>query len=130
LRQLEKLGIKTVVNLRSIHSDTNEIENTGLYYEHIRTLSWNTQDEDVLRFLKIVTDSNNTPVFVHCQFGSDRTGTMCAIYRIVIQGWNKDEAIDEMTNGGFGYHSIFNNLVDYIHDINIDKIRLSAGISQ
>jgi len=86
MRQLEKLGIKTVVNLRSVHSDRDEIENTGLSYEHIRMTLWNTQDEDIVRFLKIVTDSNNTPVFVHCQFGADRTGMMCAIYRIVVEG--------------------------------------------
>jgi len=130
MRQLEKLGIKTVVNLRSVHSDRDEIENTGLSYEHIRMTLWNTQDEDIVRFLKIVTDSNNTPVFVHCQFGADRTGMMCAIYRIVVEGRNKNEAIDEMTEGGFGYHSIFKNLVDYIHALDIDKIRHAAGLSK
>jgi uncharacterized protein (TIGR01244 family) len=130
MRQLEKLGIKTVVNLRLLHSDRDEIENTGLSYEHIPMTTWNTQDEDVVRFLKIITDSNNTPVFVHCQFGADRTGTMCAIYRIAVEGWNKNEAIDEMTNGGFGFHSIWKNLVDYIHSLDIDKIRHTAVLSE
>lgn len=129
MRQLEKLGIKTVVNLRSIHSDRDEIENTGLSYEHIRMVLWNTRDEDVVRFLKIVTDSNNTPVFVHCQFGADRTGMTCAIYRIAVEGWNKNEAIEEMTKGGFGFHSIFKNLVDYIQVLDIGKIRHAAGLS-
>ena len=92
--------------------------------------TWNTQDEDVVRFLKIITNSNNTPVFVHCQYGADRTGTMCAIYRISVEGWNKNEAIDEMTNGGFGFHSIWKNLVEYIHNLDIDKIRLAAGLSK
>ena len=130
MRQLEKLGIKTIVNLRTVHSDRDEIENTELSYEHIPMLTWNTQDDDVVRFLKIVTDSNNTPVFVHCQYGADRTGTMCAIYRIAVEGWNKNEAIDEMTKGGFGYHSIFTNLTDYIQSLNIDEIRHAAGLSK
>jgi protein tyrosine phosphatase (PTP) superfamily phosphohydrolase (DUF442 family) len=130
MRQLEKLGIKTVVNFRSVHSDRDEIENTRLSYEHIRMVLWNTQDEYVVRFLKIVTDSNNAPVFVHCQFGADRTGMMCAIYRIAVEGWNKNEAIDEMTEGGFGFHSIFNNLVDYIHALDIDKIKNAAGLNE
>ena len=130
MRQLEKLGIKTIVNLRTVHSDRDEIENTELSYEHIPMLTWNTQDDDVVRFLKIVTDSNNTPVFVHCQYGADRTGTMCAIYRIAVEGWNKNEAIDEMTKGGFGYHSIFKNLTDYIQSLNIDEIRHAAGLSK
>lgn len=130
MRQLEKLGIKTIVNLRTVHSDRDEIENTELSYEHIPMLTWNTQDDDVVRFLKIVTDSNNTPVFVHCQYGADRTGTMCAIYRIAVEGWNKNEAIDEMTKGGFGYHSIFKNLTDYIQSLNIDEIRHAADLSK
>ena len=130
MRQLEKLGIKTIINLRSVHSDTDEIENTGLSYEHIRMLTWNTQDEDVVRFLKIVTDSNNTPVFVHCQYGADRTGTTCAIYRIAVEGWNKNEAIKEMTEGGFGFHSIWTNLVDYIQNLDIEKIKHDADLSE
>ncbi len=129
MRQIEKMGIKTVVNLRLVHSDRDEIENTELSYEHIPMLTWNTQDDDVVRFLKIVTDSNITPVFVHCQYGADRTGTMCAIYRIAVEGWNKNEAIDEMTNGGFGFHSIWKDLTNYIQSLNVDEIRHTAGLS-
>jgi hypothetical protein len=55
---------------------------------------------------------------------------MCAIYRIAVEGWNKNEAIDEMTEGGFGFHSIFNNLVDYIHALDIDKIKNAAGLNE
>jgi hypothetical protein len=54
---------------------------------------------------------------------------MCAIYRIAVEGWNKNEAIDEMTNGDFGFHSIWKNLVDYIHNLNIDKIKNVADLS-
>ncbi len=130
MKQLEKLGIKTIVNLRLVHSDRDEIENTGLSYEHIPMATWNTQNEDVVRFLKIITDSNNTPVFVHCQYGADRTGTMCAIYRIAAEGWNKNEAIEEMTKGGFGFHSIWKNLVDYIHGLDVDKIKNATGLNE
>ncbi|MHC4325718.1 MAG: fused DSP-PTPase phosphatase/NAD kinase-like protein, partial [Planctomycetota bacterium] len=93
MKQLEKLGVKTVVNLRSVHSDRDELEGTGLAYEHIKMTAWKTEDKDVVRFLKIVTDSNQTPVFVHCQHGADRTGMMNAVYRIAVQGWSKDQAI-------------------------------------
>ncbi|MDT8301172.1 MAG: dual specificity protein phosphatase family protein [Sedimentisphaerales bacterium] len=130
MKQLEKLGIKTIINLRLVHSDRDEIENTELSYVHIPMATWNTQDEDVVRFLKIIMDSNNTPVFVHCQYGADRTGTMCAIYRIAIEGWNKIEAIDEMTKGGFGFHSIWKNLVDDIHSLDIDKIKHASSLSE
>ena len=123
IKQLKKLGVKTVINLRSLHSDRGEMKDADLSYEHIRMTTWNVEDEDVIRFLRIVTDSNRTPVFVHCQHGADRTGTMCAIYRIVVQGWSKDEAIEEMTKGGFGHHSIWQNLTNYIRNLDVEKIK-------
>lgn len=130
MKRLEKLGIKTVVNLRSLHSDRSGLKGAALSYEHIGMTTWNLEDKDVIRFLKIVTDPNRTPVFVHCQHGADRTGTMCAIYRIAVQGWSKDAAIEEMTKGGFGYHSVWQNLPNYIRNLNVQKIRQRASSNQ
>jgi tyrosine-protein phosphatase SIW14 len=129
MKQLEKLGVKTVVNLRSMHSDHSEMKGTALTYEHINMITWNVEDKDVVRFLQIVTDSSCTPVYVHCQHGADRTGTMCAIYRIAVQEWSKDEAIEEMTKGGFGYHSIWQNLPNYIRNLDVQKISHNAGLN-
>ena len=128
MKELEKLGVKTIINLRSIHSDRDEIKDTALAYEHINMTAWNAEDKDVGRFLQIVTDSNCTPVFVHCQHGADRTGIMCAIYRIIIQGWSKDEAIKEMTKGGFGFHSMWQNLPDYVRKLDIEEIKRNVGL--
>ena len=127
MRELRKLGVKTVVNLRSFHSDRDLIGDTGLTYEHIYMKAWHPEDEEVARFLKIVTDEKRAPVFVHCQHGVDRTGTMCAIYRAAVQGWDKEAAIDEMVNGGFGFHQIWQNLVEYIRDLDLGKIKREAG---
>ena len=81
MKQLKAMGVKTVVDLRALHSDRDLIGDTGLTYEGVGMTAWHPEDEDAVRFLKIVTDKSRTPVFVHCQYGSDRTGTMCAIYR-------------------------------------------------
>jgi protein tyrosine phosphatase (PTP) superfamily phosphohydrolase (DUF442 family) len=126
MRQLEKLGIKTVINLRSVHSDRDEIAGANLSYEHINMTTLHPSDDQVIRFLQIVTDKSRTPVFVHCQRGADRTGTMCAIYRIAIQDWSKPEAIEEMTKGGFGFYEGWQNLVDYILNLDIDQIKAHA----
>ena len=130
MKQLKKLGIKTVINLRSLHSDHNEIKDTELAYEHINMTTWNTEDKDVVRFMQIATDSNRTPVFVHCQHGADRTGTMCAIYRIAVQGWSKDNAVEEMTKGGFGFHSIWQNLPEYVRKLDVEEIKRRAGLKE
>jgi tyrosine-protein phosphatase SIW14 len=128
LQQLKELGIKTIVNLRSFHSDRAEIGDTGLGYEHIYMKTWHAEEEEVVRFLKIVTDPNRIPVFVHCQRGADRTGTMCAIYRVAVQGWSKEEAIEEMTKGGFGFYSGWQNLVNYIRELDVEEIKRSVGL--
>lgn len=130
MRQLEKLGIKTVVNLRFILSDRGRIEGTGLDYEHINMTTWNPHTKDVVRFLQIVTDSDRTPVFVHCQHGIDRAGILCAVYRIVVEGWNKDEAIEEMTKGGFALRSVRKNLVDYVRKLDVDEIKCKVGLNE
>ncbi|HUS71920.1 MAG TPA: tyrosine-protein phosphatase [Sedimentisphaerales bacterium] len=126
MQQLKKLGVKTVVNLRSFHTDRDEIGDTGLSYEHIYMKTWHAEDKEVVRFLKIVTDPNHTPVFVHCQRGADRTGTMCAIYRIAVQGWSKDEATEEMTKGGFGFYTGWKNLINYIRELDFEEIKRRA----
>jgi protein tyrosine/serine phosphatase len=128
MRRLKQLGVKTIINLRSFHSDRDEIGQTQLTYEHIYMKPWHAEDKEVVRFLRIVTDPNRTPVFVHCQRGADRTGTMCAIYRIFVQGWTKDDAIEEMTEGGFGFYSGWENLISYIRELNTDQIKTRAGL--
>jgi protein tyrosine/serine phosphatase len=128
MEQLKKLGIKTVVNLRSFHSDRDEIGDANLAYEHITMKPWHPEDNEVVRFLEIVSDPNRTPVFVHCQRGADRTGTMCAVYRVAVQGWSKTEAIEEMTKGGFGFFDGWENIVNYILKLDIDAIKGRTGM--
>jgi protein tyrosine/serine phosphatase len=128
MRELKAMGIKTVVNLRSFNSDRDKLRDTGLAYEHIYMKAWHPEREDIIRFLQITTDNNRTPVFVHCQHGADRTGLMCAVYRVAVCNWTKAEAIREMTQGGFGHHTIWTNLVKFIQDLDIDAIKKEAGI--
>lgn len=128
MQNLKDLGLKTILNLRSFHSDRDEIGDTGLAYEHITMKAWHPEEEDVVRFLKIVTDPTRAPVLVHCQHGADRTGTMIAVYRIAVQGWSKAEAVREMTEGGFGFHQTWSNLPTWIQGLNLDLIKRQAGI--
>ncbi|MHC4757952.1 MAG: fused DSP-PTPase phosphatase/NAD kinase-like protein [Planctomycetota bacterium] len=123
--ELKKLGIKTIVNLRSFHSDRDEMAGRDFIYEHIYMKAWHPEDKEIILFLDIVTDESKLPVFAHCLHGADRTGTMSAVYRIFIQGWSKEEAIEEMVKGGYGFHSVWQNLIKYIEKLDIDNIRLA-----
>lgn len=123
MAELKRMGIRTVINLRSFHSDRDEIGETGLAYEHIYMKTWHPEDKEIVRFLQIVMDERRTPVFVHCQRGADRTGAMCAVYRVVVEGWSRDEAIREMIEGGFGFDGAWENLADYLDELDLDDIR-------
>jgi protein tyrosine/serine phosphatase len=84
--------------------------------------------EEVVRFLRIVTDPVNHPILVHCQHGADRTGTMVAAYRIFIQGWNPEEAIRELPH--FGFHPIWSHLKTFLRDEDWRKAAEQAGIAR
>lgn len=111
-RTLKRLGVKTIVSLRWLHSDRSMLEGTGLRYLRVEAKAWHPEDEDVARVLKVIEDPKNQPVFVHCQHGADRTGTMVAAYRIVEQGWATEDAAQELPN--FGYHPIWTQVIDYL----------------
>ena len=128
MKNLKKLGIVAVVNLRSFHSDRDEIADTDLGYEHIFMKAWHAEREEAVRFLQIVTNDKRTPVLVHCQHGADRTGTMCALYRIAVENRTKKEAIQEMTKGGFNFHAVWDNLPEWIEEIDVESLRKDAGI--
>jgi len=126
---LAKMGVKTVVNLRSSHSDRPLLRGTRLHYVELPMRPWAVDEADVVAFLGIATDRKRQPVFFHCQHGADRTGTMAAVWRMTVQRWSLDDALREMKDGGFGYHSIWRNLPDLLQKLDIDKIRIDAGLA-
>jgi len=129
MTELKKLGVRTVINLRSFHSDKDEASNTGLKLVRFTTQPWDSDDKDVIAFLKVMADTNNLPAMVHCQRGADRTGLMCAMYRVVYCGWEKKDAIEEMKNGGFAFYRGWKNQLRYIGKADVEKLKLKAGIS-
>jgi protein tyrosine phosphatase (PTP) superfamily phosphohydrolase (DUF442 family) len=99
--EARELGVRTVVSLRTLASDRHRLRGLGMKYVHIACNSVHPEEEDVLAFLKIVTDPENQPVLVHCHRGADRCGMMTAAYRVVVQGWDKRRALEEMHDLGF-----------------------------
>ncbi len=124
LPQLRALGIKTVVSLRAFHSDRRLLRDSGIRTVRVATLTWAIDDDEVVRALRAIrAGEQRGPVLLHCQHGADRTGLVTAMYRMVEQGWTREAALDELINGGFGYHSLWKNIPDYLEAVDVDRIR-------
>jgi protein tyrosine/serine phosphatase len=120
-RELERLGIPNVLNLRDYHSDRGA-EGTDLKLFRVKMEAGEITDDKVIEALTIIKQSGG-PILIHCWHGSDRTGLICAMYRIVFQGWTKEDAIDELIQGEYGYHELYKNIPAYIRHVNVDKIK-------
>jgi protein tyrosine/serine phosphatase len=127
IKGLKKMGIRTIVSLRAGHSDKDLIGDTGPAYVEIPCRAWRAKDEEIVKFLRIATDKSRQPVFFHCAHGSDRTGEMCAAYRVVVQGWTKEDAINEMKHGGYGFHWIWINLDRHIKGLDVDAVKKATA---
>jgi protein tyrosine/serine phosphatase len=123
MQNLEKLGIRTVINLRYFNNDENEVRGTTLRTERTKILTWRIGDKHVIEVMRMLKQSENGPFLIHCQHGADRTGLMSAMYRVLEQGWIPTDALAELTDGGYGYHSMWKNIRRYLESVDVEKLR-------
>ncbi|MDR1898165.1 MAG: dual specificity protein phosphatase family protein [Prevotellaceae bacterium] len=119
---LENYGIGEILNLRHWHSDKRHVGNTRLILHRVRMSAHNISDYDVVKALRIIKNRRH-PVLIHCHHGSDRTGTIVAMYRIVFQNRSKESAIEELKDARFGFHTIYTNIPNYIKNVDVEKIK-------
>ena len=121
---LQKLGIRTAVDLRHNHTDDDLLKGSGIKAVSVPTNTWAIDEAHIVAALAAIRRAGaaDGAVVVHCQHGADRTGIVCAMYRVVYQGWTPDEAIDELRHGGYGFHWIWFNIPRYIKKADAKKI--------
>lgn len=116
-RFLKDHGFKTVISLREHHDEKEPVEAAGLKWIHIPlqadlTGSSPPTDNQIQAFFGAILDPVNQSVYFHCALGKDRTGTMAALYRMEVDGWTAEEAIEEMD--AFGAHGLYKSLTDFV----------------
>ena len=119
MRWLAAHGFRTVITFRQHHDEEAQAARAGLPLVEIPIQcdlfgSSPPTEAQVSRFLSIVRDSTQRPVFFHCARGADRTGMFGALYRIEVDGWTNAEAIEEMQ--AFGYNDFYKDLIGYVRD--------------
>ena len=71
----------------------------------------------------MANDPARAPLLLHCEHGSDRTGYLIAMYRVVIEGWERERAIAEMTAEDNGFHDVYRSLIDYVRAADVARLR-------
>jgi protein tyrosine/serine phosphatase len=127
MQNLEKLGIRTVINLRYFNDDQDEVKGTSLRTERTKILTWRIGDKHVIEVMSMLKQAENGPFLIHCQHGADRTGLMTAMYRVLEQGWTPDDALKELTDGGFGYHSMWKNIIRYVKSADVETLKAAIA---
>lgn len=119
-KQLATIGVKTVVDLRNDARDYARplAEKAGLKYINLPMSDKGYPAADAAeKFLSIVNDRANWPVYVHCAGGRHRTGAMTAVFRMNQQGWDADRAYGEMKDYDFytrrGHKAMKKYVFDY-----------------
>ena len=114
---LARLGVKTILDLRSDYDYTDDVkvaaERSGFIYRRLPLSVWNPPtDKEANEFVRIVTNKTEGPFFIFCSDGIHRTGEMSAIYRIMEDQWDIEQALTEMDEAGFNPY--YYNLRNYV----------------
>jgi protein tyrosine/serine phosphatase len=115
---LKKIGIAVIVDFRddanNIEWEKKGVEAQGMNFVSIPwSASKNPTREKVAAFFTALNGNADKKIFVHCERGADRTGTMIALYRIAYDHWTPDQAVAEM-NAFHYWNHIFPNLARYV----------------
>ncbi len=129
LHALKAAGIRTIVDLRD-NDRTDErilVASLGMHYVNIPSQADSPSDANMAKFLAIVSQPANWPVFVHCRQGRDRTGTASAVYRMIVQGWPAEKAIEELQQHQGINALLFPQIPRYLRAMDVAKLRATVS---
>jgi protein tyrosine phosphatase (PTP) superfamily phosphohydrolase (DUF442 family) len=101
LKDAAQHGVEMVINLaphevsNALPGEAELVTSLGMQYINIPVI-WNTPTKDGLdRFMEIMEANKEKKILVHCQ-ANFRATAFVALYRILRQGWNDDDAMAGM----------------------------------
>ena len=110
---LKRMGVRTVINLRSKHGERKAVEAAGMRAVEVPIDTLERIDAGAVRkAVALMADPANWPVFVHCAHGRDRTGVVVAVYRMDVDGWSEADAESEMQS--FGFNDVWRHLKKFV----------------
>ena len=128
--KLHELGIKSIVNLRHFSRGGDKRAFGDQFWLANKPLqSWEIRPAQIADVLRTIRERQKEgAVLVHCYHGADRTGLVVAMYRVIYQGWSLDAARSEMIDGGYGFHSMWQDIAGFLTPQNEALVRAELGI--
>lgn len=122
MKWAEEKGIKTIINLRNVIDDKQEIKGTDLTQIRIPLRAKKLTYDDIVITISAI-EAAEKPVLIHCLHGSDRTGCMVAAYQMY-KGMEKQDAINQFLNKKYGYNrKLFPNILDLLQSLDVNQLR-------
>lgn len=101
--ELNEMGIKSIIAVRTNSMPKRErwAREAGLKYYHIPTGVFKIpREQEIEKFTAIMKDGRNTPAYLCCVLGDDRTAVYMGMYRVVFEGWSAEKAYQEVKDRG------------------------------
>ena len=128
--KLHELGVKSIVNLRHFsRGGDKRVFGDQFWLANKPLRSWEIKPAQIADVLRTIRERQKEgAVLVHCYHGADRTGLVVAMYRVIYQGWSLDAARSEMIDGGYGFHSMWQDIAGFLTPQNEALVRAELGI--
>jgi protein tyrosine/serine phosphatase len=105
LHEMQRLGFTRIISLQSgvqdrytdslLERQRKDAKAFGIDYVYIRCRNWLPPIESQVREALRLLEDTSVKTYIHCHAGVDRTGFMCAVYRMRQQSWSFQQAVDE-----------------------------------
>jgi protein tyrosine/serine phosphatase len=118
ITNLARLGVKTILNLRMTKdvwkAEAAAAAANGITCTNVPMKGLGRPTDAQVTNLLALIETLPAPVFIHCEHGCDRTGTIIACYRIRHDQWSSESALQEAAK--YGLSKLERGMKKYILD--------------
>jgi len=120
---LRDMGVRSVLNLRDDFEpwEPEAVRQAGMAYLQIG-MTQSCINEAALREAMVALRTLPRPIYVHCAAGRDRTGLVVALYRIVDQKMEREQAIGDLRAHGYN-HFAYPGIERYLREFDPAALR-------
>ena len=126
---LQRFGIKTIIDLRMPRqvrkAEALEARAAGIVYTNVAMPGLSRPTDAQVKNVLALMDTLPKPVFIHCQHGCDRTGTVIACYRIQHDNWTHATAWQEAVRHGIS--RLERGMRNYVSDFARASLKLAKN---